>query len=143
MFEEVRTTAAELGVEPAITSALLHLGWIARLKGDHKRAEKLLREALRMTAARGDRGLLPDYQAVLAATLADLGKVDEAERLALEARRNASPQDTSCKVIAMTALAAVRAAQGRDAEAEDLFTRPSSSPEREASRCSKSSRSSG
>ena len=70
-----------------------------------------------MTAARGDRGLLPDYQAVLAATLADLGKVDEAERLALESRRNASPQDTSCKVIAETALAAVRAAQGRDAEA--------------------------
>jgi class 3 adenylate cyclase/tetratricopeptide (TPR) repeat protein len=121
VFEEVRTTAAELGVEPAITSALLHLGSIARLKGDHKRAEKLLREALHMTAARGDRGLLPDYQAVLAATLADLGKVDEAERLALESRRNASPQDTSCKIIAATALAAVRAAQGRDAEAEDLF----------------------
>jgi class 3 adenylate cyclase/tetratricopeptide (TPR) repeat protein len=121
VFEEVRMTAAELGVEPAITSALLHLGSIARLKGDHKRAEKLLREALHMTAARGDRGLLPDYQAVLAATLADLGKVDEAERLALESRRNASPQDTSCKIIAATALAAVRAVQGRDGEAEDLF----------------------
>jgi tetratricopeptide (TPR) repeat protein len=121
VFEEVRSTAAELGVEPAITSALLHLGSIARLKGDHKRAEKLLREALRMTAARGDRGLLPDYQAVLAATLADLGKVDEAEQLALEARRNASPEDTACKIIAETALAAVRAVQGRDVEAEDGF----------------------
>ncbi len=121
VFEEVRTSAAELGVEPASTSALLHLGSIARLKGDHKRAEKLLREALRMTAARGDRGLLPDYQAVLAATLADLGKVDEAERLALEARQNASPEDTACKIIAETALAAVRAVQGRDSEAEDLF----------------------
>jgi class 3 adenylate cyclase/tetratricopeptide (TPR) repeat protein len=121
VFEEVRATAAEFGIEPAITSALLHLGWIARRKGDHKRAEKLLREALRITAARGDRGLLPDYQAALAATLADLGKVDEAERLALDARRNASPEDTSCKVIAATALAAVRAAQGRDSEAEDLF----------------------
>jgi len=121
VFEEVRTTAAELGVEPAITSALFHLGSIARLKGDHKRAERLLREALRMTAARGDRGLLPDYQAMLAATLADLGKVDEAERLALEASRNASPEDTACKIIAATALAAVRALQGRDGEAEDLF----------------------
>jgi predicted ATPase/class 3 adenylate cyclase len=121
VFEEVRTTAAELGVEPAITSALLHLGMVVRLKGDHKRAEKLLREALRMTAARGDRGLLPDHQAVLAATLADLGKVDEAERLALEARRNASPEDTACKIIAATALAAVRAVQGRDGEAEGLF----------------------
>jgi tetratricopeptide (TPR) repeat protein len=121
VFEEVRTTAAEFGVHPAITSALLHLGWIARFKGDHKRAERLLREALRITAARGDRGLLPDYQAALAATLADLGKVDEAERLALEASRNASPEDTSCKIISTTALAAVRAVQGRDSEAEDLF----------------------
>ncbi|HEU5264834.1 MAG TPA: tetratricopeptide repeat protein, partial [Gaiellaceae bacterium] len=121
VFEEVRTTATELGVEPAITSALLHLGWIARRKGEHKRAEKLLREALRITAARGDRGLLPDFQSALAATLADLCKVDEAERLALDARRNASPEDTSCKIIAATALAAVRGVQGRDSEAEGLF----------------------
>ena len=33
---------------------------------------------------RGDRGVLPDLQASLAETLAALGKVDEAERLALE-----------------------------------------------------------
>ncbi len=121
VLEEVRTTAAELGVEPAIAAALLKLGLIARLRGDHKHAEKLLREAVRMTTARGDRGMLPDYQAVLAATLADIGKVDEAERLALEARQNASPEDTSCKIAATTALAAVRAAQGRDDEAEELF----------------------
>ncbi len=121
VLEEVRVTAAELGVEPAIAAALTKLGWIARLRGDHKQAEKLLREALRMTAARGDRGMLPDFQAVLAATLADLGKIDEAERLALEASANASPDDTTCKVAAITALAAVRAAQGRDDEAEELF----------------------
>jgi class 3 adenylate cyclase/tetratricopeptide (TPR) repeat protein len=121
VLEEVRTTATELGVEPAVAAALMKLGAIARLRGDHKRAEKLLREALRMTAARGDRGTLPDFQAVLAATLADLGKIDEAERLALEARRNGSPDDTTCKVAATTALAAVRAAQSRDEEAEELF----------------------
>ena len=121
VMEEVRMTAAELGVEPTVASALLHLGWIARLRGDHKRAEKVLREAVRMTSSRGDRGMLPDYYAVLAATLADVGKVDEAERYAVEAQANASPQDTSCKVVASTALAAVRAAQGRDAEAEELF----------------------
>jgi tetratricopeptide (TPR) repeat protein len=121
VLEEVRTTAADLGVEPAIASALIHLGWIARLRGDHKRAEKVLREAVQMTTARGDRGTLPDFQAALAATLADLGKVDEAERLALEARTNASPEDTGCKIFAATALAAVRAVQGRDDEAEELF----------------------
>jgi tetratricopeptide (TPR) repeat protein len=121
VLEEVRATATELGVEPAVAAALLKLGWIARLKGDHKRSEKLLREAVRITTARGDRGMLPDFQAALAATLADLGKVDEAERLALEARTNAAPDDTSCKIAATTALGAVRAAQKRDGEADELF----------------------
>ncbi|MBA2742022.1 MAG: AAA family ATPase [Actinobacteria bacterium] len=121
VLEEVRTSAAELGVEPAVAAALMHLGWIARLKGDHKRAEKLLREALRMTSVRGDRGMLPDYQAILAATLADLGKLDEAERLALDAGTNASTDDTSCRIAATTALAAVRVGQGRDDEALALF----------------------
>ena len=104
-----------------IAAALMKLGWLARAKGDLKRSEKLFREALRITAARGDRGLVPDYQAALATTLAELGKVDEAERLALDARAHAVPEDTSCQIFATTALAAVRAAQGRDDEAEELF----------------------
>ena len=65
--------------------------------------------------------MLPDQQAALAETLADLGKVDEAERLALEARSNAGVRDTSATVAAATALAAVRAAQGRGDEAEVLL----------------------
>ncbi|MGH3134614.1 MAG: ATP-binding protein, partial [Gaiellaceae bacterium] len=121
LFEEVRATSSELGVEPAVAAALAKLGWIARLKGDLKLAEKLLRESVRITQARGDRGVLPDLQAALAEVLADLGKVDEAERLAVEARTNAGPRDTSAKVAAATALAAVRAAQGREGEAEELL----------------------
>ena len=121
LFEEVRESAAELGVEPAVAAALIKLGWVARLKGDHKRAEKHLREALRIVSARGDRGILPDLQAALAETLADLGKVDEAERLALEAQANAGPQDPACMVAAVTALAVVRQQQGRDDEAEQLY----------------------
>ncbi len=121
LFNEVRTTSAELGVEPIEVSALSKLGWIARKRGDHRKAEKLLREALRIVVARGDRGALPDLQGGLAATLADVGKLDEAERLALEARAGASPQDVSAQVEATQALAAVRGGQGRDAEAEELF----------------------
>src|SRR5262249_4687185 len=86
MTEEVRATAEELGMEPVLAAALAKLGWLARAKGDTKRSEKLFREALRITSTRGDRGLLPDYQAALATTLADLGKIDEGERLALDAR---------------------------------------------------------
>ena len=121
MMEEVRQTAEELGMEPVMAGALMKLGWVARAKGELKRSEKLFREALHITAARGDRGMVPDYQAALATTLADLGKVDEAERLALEARANAVPEDTSCQIFAVTALAAIREAQGRDEEAEELF----------------------
>jgi tetratricopeptide (TPR) repeat protein len=121
MLEEVRTLSTELGSETSLASALLKLGWLARLRGDHKRAEKHLREAMRITAGRGDRGTLPDYQAALAATLADLGKLDEAERLGLESRANAVPQDVQCRIAAVTALAAVRVGQARDAEAEELF----------------------
>ena len=121
MVEEVRATAEEMGMEPAMASALMRLGWIARLKGDLRSSEKHFREALRITAARGDRGLVPDFQVALATTLADLGKIDEGERLALEARANAVPEDTSCQIFAVTALGSIRAAQARDDEAEELF----------------------
>jgi len=121
LLEEVRSTSAELGIEPVAANALAKLGWIARQRGDHKRAEKLLRESVRITQARGDRGVLPEFQAGLAATLADVGKVDEGERLALEAYGSAPQQDVAARVDVAEALGAVRAAQGRDREAEELF----------------------
>ncbi len=99
LFEEVRASSAELGVEPAVATALTKLGWIARLQGDLKRSEKYLREALRITETRGDHGVLPDQQAALAETLADLGKVDEAERLAMRSpleRRRARHERDRC-----------------------------------------------
>ncbi|HEX2428041.1 MAG TPA: tetratricopeptide repeat protein, partial [Gaiellaceae bacterium] len=121
MMEEARATAEEFGMEPVMANALMKLGWVARQKGDPKRSEKLFREALRITVSRGDRGLVPDFQAALATTLADLGKIDEGERLALDARAHAVPEDTSCRIFAATALAAIRAAQGRDDDAEQIF----------------------
>ncbi len=111
MLEEVRTTASEFGAEPSVAHATAKLAYIARLRGDHRRAEKLFREALRITYARGDRGFLPDMKADLATTLADLGRADEAERLALEARATAGSDDVGCRVAATIALAAVRAVQ--------------------------------
>jgi class 3 adenylate cyclase/tetratricopeptide (TPR) repeat protein len=121
MMDEVRETAEGLGLEPVLAASLLKLGWLARAKGDLRGSEKLFREALRITASRGDRGLEPDYQVALATTLAQLGKIDEGERLALDARAHAVPEDTSCQIFAMTALAMIRDAQERDAEAEELF----------------------
>ena len=121
VYEEVRQTATELGVEPFIVIALIRLGGIAWRRGDYKRAEKLYREGLRITSTRGDRGILPDLQASLAEALAAQGKVDEAERLALDAQAATRPDDPHLGVLITATIAAVRAAQGRDEEAEELY----------------------
>jgi tetratricopeptide (TPR) repeat protein len=121
VFEEVRTTAAELGIGSSEAAALQKLGKLARVRGDHKRAEKLLRETVRMTTARGGRAILPEYQAALALTLVDVGKLEEAERLALEARENVVRQDPQGVIVTTVALGAVRAAQGHDEEARELL----------------------
>jgi tetratricopeptide (TPR) repeat protein len=121
VYEEVRQTATELGVEPFIVVALSRLGGIAWRRGDYKRAEKLYREGLRITSTRGDRGILPDLQASLAEALAAQGKVDEAERLALEAEAATRPDDPHFAMSVTATIAAVRAAQGRDEEAEELY----------------------
>ena len=120
VFEEVRQTSAELGIEPAVANALARSGSVSFRRGDYKRAEKQYREALRITSTRGDRGFLPDLQASLAGALAALGKVDEAERLALEVQAHPRP-DPHFGVTVTGTLAAVRAAQGRDDEAEELY----------------------
>jgi tetratricopeptide (TPR) repeat protein len=121
VLEEVRQSAAELGVEPAVANALTRLGDVAWRRRDYKRAEKMYREALRITSTRGDRGFLPDLQASLAETLAALGKIEEAERLALEVEAVTRPDDPHFGVTVAAMLAAVRAAQGRDDEAEGLY----------------------
>jgi class 3 adenylate cyclase/tetratricopeptide (TPR) repeat protein len=121
VFEDVRTSAAELGIEHFVALALADLGWIARRRGDAKRAEKLAREAVRIAGARGDRGVLPELKAFLARALVDAGKVDEAERLAVDAYQNVVREDPSAVVSVTTALALVRAAQSSDDEAEELF----------------------
>jgi tetratricopeptide (TPR) repeat protein len=122
VFEEVRTTASELGLGSSEAAALFRLGRLARLREDHKRAEKLLRETVRITVARGDRAILPEYQAALTLSLVDVGKIEEAERLALEALANVVRQDPQGVVVTTSALGAVRAAQGAFDEARELLT---------------------
>jgi len=121
VFEEVRQTATELGVEPGVAAALSRLGEAAWHRRDYRRAEKLYREALKITSTRGDRGVLPDLTASLAEALALLGKVDEAERLALELEGMKRPDDVHFGVTVTMTWAAIRAAQARDDEAEELY----------------------
>jgi class 3 adenylate cyclase/tetratricopeptide (TPR) repeat protein len=121
VYEEVRQSAAELGMEGTIAVALVRIGAVAVKRRDYQRAEKLYREALRITATRGDRGLLPDIRVSLAEVLAAVGKLDEAERLMLEAQTGIRPEDPHFETTLNGVLATIRAAQGRDDEAEQLF----------------------
>jgi hypothetical protein len=49
------------------------------------------------------------------------GRIDEAEKYALAARETVSAEDIASRATTRVALAQVRAAQGRDEEAETLF----------------------
>jgi ATP/maltotriose-dependent transcriptional regulator MalT len=90
-------------------------------QGDDERAEQLAREAVRMLTPIGDRGYLCESQRVLAEVLVRQRQLEEAERYALEAIRTVGPQDASSIPTTRTTLGLVRAAQGRDEEAEALL----------------------
>ena len=68
-----------------------------------------------------DRGALCESQRGLAEVLIRKGHIDEAERVALEAVETVAPQDVSSQATTAMTLGLVRAAQGRDAEAEALL----------------------
>jgi class 3 adenylate cyclase/tetratricopeptide (TPR) repeat protein len=103
----------------ALTSkALARLAWEA---GEPKRAEKLLRESIRLLAPQQERGTLCESQRLLAQLLLAEGRVDEAEKYALAARETVSAEDLTSRATTRVALAEVRAEQGRHDEAEALF----------------------
>jgi tetratricopeptide (TPR) repeat protein len=85
------------------------------------KAEALLREAIKMLKPLEDRGTLVESQRTLAEVLLEQGKLEEAERYALESRETVGPRDMSSRSTTRVALGLVRAAQARDEEAEALF----------------------
>ena len=109
---------SEAGAAWGTSRALIHSGWVAWSAGDLVKAEKRFREAIRLLKPLGDRAALCESQRGLAQLLVELGRIDEAERLALEARETVGPKDVTSLSSTNTALGVVRAAQGRDLEAE-------------------------
>jgi ATP/maltotriose-dependent transcriptional regulator MalT len=91
------------------------------MRGDLTRAEDLFREASRILKALEDRGTLVESQRMLAQVVLEQGRVEEAERFALEARETVGARDVSSDSTTRLALGVVRAAQGRDEEAEELL----------------------
>jgi tetratricopeptide (TPR) repeat protein len=111
----------EAGTAVLTAKTLNGLADVACSKGQPERAERFLREGIRILKPLGDRGTLVETQRQLAEVLLELERVDEAERYALQARETVGPEDVSSRATTRGALGLVRSAQGRDEEAERLL----------------------
>jgi len=120
-LEQARALFAESGAAMTLGRTLNWLGVVAQQRGDLPRAEAILREAIRVLKPLGDRGTLVESQRLIAQALLAQGRLDDAERFALEARETVGAADVSSDSTTRLALGLVRAAQGRDEEAEQLL----------------------
>ena len=120
-YSAARDLYADVGNAIREAGMTMMIGRAAFAQGDRDRAEKLLRDAVRTLKGLGDRGSLCEAQRALSMVLAEQGRIEEAERTALEARETVGPDDRVSGSTTKLALGIVRAAQARDAEAEKLL----------------------
>jgi class 3 adenylate cyclase/tetratricopeptide (TPR) repeat protein len=120
-LEEAIELFGEAGAAWGLARASEGAGHVAWLRGDPEAAERRFRDAIRVLTPLEDRGALCESQRSLAQLLVQLGRVDEAEGLALQARKTVGPHDVSSRATTRLALGVVRAAQGRDEEAQELL----------------------
>jgi tetratricopeptide (TPR) repeat protein len=121
LLEESRTLFAEIGDTWMQGRVLNTLAWAAEKQGDDATVERRLREAIRLLKPLEDRGTLCESQRALAEVLIRRNHIAEAERIALEAVETVGEHDLSSQATTTMALGLVRAAQGRDDEAEALL----------------------
>jgi tetratricopeptide (TPR) repeat protein len=114
LFAEMVNTHSEAGMT-------LQIGRRVAAQGDLARAEKLMLEAARTMKGLNDRARLCEAQRSLAELYLRLGRLDEAERYALQARESVGPDDRVSISTTKLSLGLVRAAQGRDDEAAELM----------------------
>jgi class 3 adenylate cyclase/tetratricopeptide (TPR) repeat protein len=120
-FTAARDLYAELGNKPSEAHMTMQIARRAGAQGDLARSEKLLLEAVRTMKGLNDRARLCEAQRSLAELYVLLGQLDEAERWALQARESVGPDDRVSISTTKLSLGLVRAAQGREAEAEELI----------------------
>jgi tetratricopeptide (TPR) repeat protein len=121
LLEESRTMYAEVSDTWMQGRVMNDLAWAAEKQGDDATAERRLREAIRLLKPLEDRGALCESQRALAEVLIRRNHIAEAERIALEAVETVGEHDLSSRATTTMALGLVRAAQGRDEEAEALL----------------------
>jgi predicted ATPase/class 3 adenylate cyclase len=119
--EEAKRLFSEAGIVVAVARALNAGAWASWWSGDLAKAEKRFRESIRLLKPIGDRSTLCESQRGLAELLLERGRVEEAERYALESRETVGPLDVTSRATTTMALGKVRTAQGRDLEAEELL----------------------
>src|SRR5438034_4717804 len=120
-FAEAERLFSEAGAVWAVARSLNQGAWVAWESGDVAKAEKRFRESIRLLKPIGDRATHCESQRGLAELLIALGRIEEAERCAIDARETVGPLDVTSRATTASSLAQVRAAQGRDEEAEGLF----------------------
>jgi class 3 adenylate cyclase/tetratricopeptide (TPR) repeat protein len=120
-LEKSTTLLAEADAAWSLGRALNYAASVAWRRGSPQRAERIFRESIRVLKPLEDRATLCESQRGLAELLVELGRIDEAEQFAVASRETVGPEDVTSIATTTAALAAVRAAQGRDEEAEQLF----------------------
>ena len=111
----------EIGAVPDAARARQLEGVATWRSGDLDRAEQLVRDAVRHLMSVQERGKIVDSQRTLAEIVLAQGRVEEAERWALSAVETVGMQDMMSRSNVRMVLGLVRAAQGRDLEAEMLL----------------------
>ncbi|HZP71855.1 MAG TPA: AAA family ATPase [Gaiellaceae bacterium] len=120
-FEEARSLFLDAGLVVDAAWSGTHLGWIAFVRCDLDAAERAFREGVRVFTANEDFGHLCEAERALAELQLARDRIGEAERLALAARKHVSNHDLTSSTATLRTLGLVRAAQGRDEEAEQLL----------------------
>jgi class 3 adenylate cyclase/tetratricopeptide (TPR) repeat protein len=120
-YGRARDLFAEVGAATNLARSIMTIGRLVARRGETAEAERLFRESIGILKPLEDRGTLCEVQRSLAEVLLQQGKIDAAEVYALKAVETVGPQDASSQSTTRKTLAMVRAAQGRDDEAEALF----------------------
>jgi tetratricopeptide (TPR) repeat protein len=119
---EGRAILLDLGQTVIHAAVAMPAALVELLAGDADAAERLLREGREHLVASGERGYLSSVSALLAGSLCDQGRFDEAERFADEARELGAEDDWTTQMYWRAAKARILAARGLRDQAAHLAT---------------------
>jgi tetratricopeptide (TPR) repeat protein len=117
LFDVADANAKRVGVGYWLTASLQWRGFVEEWAGEPERAERAARECHRIEIEQGDTGHASTGAGNLARALCQLGRTEEAEVFAREARETAAEDDLSSQVTGRSAQALALSARGRHEEA--------------------------